>query len=63
MPSPDDDFVCTAETPWRSDMSVRGQIVHPDAKEGEQRDGWPAGDEVSMSCPHCGHRWVMELPQ
>lgn len=55
-------FICTAETPWRPEMKV-GLILHPDAEEGEQRDGWPSGDLVHMRCPHCGHEWEKELPQ
>lgn len=56
-------FICSAETPWREGMTVSGQVVHPEAIEGEQRDGWPSGDTVDMHCPNCGHRWTMELPQ
>jgi transcriptional repressor NrdR len=33
------------------------QVVHPDACEvGEQENGYPGGDIVTMKCPHCGHQ-------
>lgn len=57
-----DTFTCTAESPWKP--SIRGYVIHADACEtGEQEDGWPAGDIVTMKCPNCGHVWRMELPQ
>lgn len=52
-------IICTKEKPWDG----KAQVVHADAKEGAQHDGWPAGDTVDMRCPHCGHEWTMELPQ
>ena len=53
---------CTSEDPWTLDKIQFA--VHPDAREvGEQRNGWPAGDVVTMVCPHCRHRWEQELPQ
>ncbi len=52
---------CTAEDPW---AEGRGRAYHPDAQEvGEQEDGWPGGDIVTMRCPHCGVEWKKELPQ
>lgn len=30
---------------------------------GEQWDGYPCGDTVTMKCPHCGTTWTEELPQ
>ena len=57
-----DAYICTANMPWREDLGV--PVVHPDAREiGDQEDGWPGGDLVNYLCPHCGHRWRMELPQ
>jgi hypothetical protein len=39
-------------------------FLHPDAHEvGDQRDGWPSGDIVTMRCPNCGYEWDKELPQ
>jgi hypothetical protein len=55
-------FQCTADHPWRPGLPT--PVTHPDACEvGEQEDGWPAGDIVTYACPHCGHRWKVELPQ
>lgn len=54
-------FVCTAENPWPKGGPV--PVIHPAAIEGEQHDGWPAGDYVDMRCPYCGHTWEKELPQ
>ncbi len=57
-------FICTAERPWKPEFGTDGGVAHPDADEiGEQTDGWPGGDIVTMECPHCKHRWTMELPQ
>lgn len=55
--------VCTASDPWdhTPDRSVR--VVHPDAVEVEQRDGYPGGDYVDYECPHCKHQFSVELPQ
>lgn len=54
--------ICTADNPW-SKSEPRQPVEHPDAIEGEQYDGYPGGDLVPMKCPHCQHRWTMELPQ
>jgi hypothetical protein len=57
-----DPFICTAESPWREGLPT--PVVHPEADEvGEQEDGWPGGDIVTMRCPNCGLRWKTELPQ
>lgn len=56
------DFICTKENPWTPETKA-SRFIHPDAIEGEQRDGWPSGDLVDMRCPHCGHTWEKELPQ
>jgi hypothetical protein len=55
-------FTCTPETPWSEGLPT--PVVHPSAKEvGDQKDGWPGGDIVTMCCPVCGTRWTKELPQ
>lgn len=55
-------FICTEETPWSPGM--RTPVLHASAHEvGDQRDGWPSGDLVTMRCPICGHEWEKELPQ
>jgi hypothetical protein len=65
MPHTKDPFICTPEHPWTPDMRGPGLfILHPSAKEvGEQQDGWPSGDIVTMRCPVCGYTWEKELPQ
>lgn len=55
---------CTKEHPWdgvsRDDQRVR----HHDTEEiGEQWDGWPAGDIITIRCKNCGIQWETELPQ
>jgi hypothetical protein len=57
-------YLCMAVAPWTEDVARDLKVVHPAAREvGEQRDGWPSGDLVTMLCPYCGHRWEKELPQ
>lgn len=54
-------FRCTASTPW--DL-VTTPVIHERAYEmGEQEDGYPGGDIVTMKCPICLFHWRMELPQ
>lgn len=54
--------ICTRDNPWDGDRSIR--VIHAGAHEvGEQRDGYPGGDIVTMACPNCGHTWEMELAQ
>lgn len=53
---------CTESMPW--DRKTRGRVRHHGASEvGEQRDGYPGGDLVTMRCKFCGHSWEEELPQ
>ena len=41
-----------------------GFWMHTNAHEvGEQENGWPAGDIVTMKCDDCGATWKEELPQ
>lgn len=55
-------FICTPETPWRPGLPT--PVKHPGTREvGEQEDGYPGGDIVTVECVACGHRWKMELPQ
>jgi hypothetical protein len=60
--SPRNRFRCTATTPW--DPSKGEWVEHEGAREvGDQEDGYPGGDIVTMQCPHCGTTWRKELPQ
>lgn len=55
---------CTKEKPWNHTSDPGDKIRHTDGKEiGEQQDGYPGGDIITLKCPHCGHIWKQELPQ
>lgn len=55
-------FQCTETTPW--DRVTRGPVRHHGAREvGQQQNGWPGGDIVTMRCRFCGHEWEVELAQ
>ena len=55
-------FQCTKDTPWKPEYGT--PVNHTSTHEvGEQRDGWPGGDLVTIECRNCGHRWEAELPQ
>jgi hypothetical protein len=54
--------VCTKANPW--DRTSKAPVMHDAVREiGEQQDGYPGGDIVTMECRNCGHRWTVELPQ
>ena len=55
-------FYCRADNMWRPGVRAF-KVVHPDAVELRQEDGWPGGDVVVYECPHCKHRFRIELPQ
>jgi len=55
---------CCKEYPWDHKPRSRTRVHHADAHEvGDQRNGYPGGDIVTLRCPHCGHEWDEELPQ
>jgi hypothetical protein len=55
-------YRCTKEAPWHEGMPT--PVEHDAAHEvGDQEDGWPGGDIVTMECSNCGHRWRKELSQ
>jgi len=54
--------MCTKDDPWTREKSR--YAYHPDAKEvGDQKDGYPHGDVVTVQCPHCKIVFESELPQ
>ncbi len=55
-------FICTPEKPWQP--SYGAPVRHTNTREvGDQEDGYPGGDIVTMECKDCGHRWRRELAQ
>jgi len=55
-------MICTKENPWTPEKGF--PVQHDAAHEvGEQEDGYPGGDIVTMECSNCGTRWKQELPQ
>ena len=59
-----DRIECTKEHPWDRVRRPGIRIVHMESHEvGDQEDGYPGGDIVTMECPNCGSRWKEELPQ
>lgn len=55
-------FLCTKGRPWDGRKGLR--VEHDGAREvGEQEDGYPGGDIITMECPNCKHTWKAELPQ
>lgn len=54
--------VCTKQNPMPKESTERW--VHEDCREvGEQQDGYPGGDMITIECLNCGKRWKEELPQ
>lgn len=58
-------YLCTADRPWPGGRPPNGaRVRHDNTQEvGEQEDGWPGGDIVTIECRNCGTRWQSELPQ
>lgn len=55
-------YLCTEDKPMPPKAS--GHWQHSRTTEvGEQEGGWPSGDNVTIECQNCGHRWKTELPQ
>jgi hypothetical protein len=55
-------FICTPENPWKREYGT--PVRHSNVREvGEQENGYPGGDIVTVECTNCGHRWRAELPQ
>lgn len=54
-------FLCSLEHPMQADAS--GRWEHDDMEEiGDQEDGWPSGDTVTMRCRCCGKTWSLDAP-
>jgi hypothetical protein len=59
MPQP---FLCTKETPWAPGLPT--PVIHDETEEvGEQQNGWPGGDIITLRCKNCGKTWKEELSQ
>ena len=56
---------CTKENPWDRVESRPGvRVQHRDARVVSSRDYHDTGDEVvTYECPHCLHRFDVEIPQ
>ena len=55
-------YLCTEDRPMPK--GAAGPWRHTRTREiGEQEDGWPAGDIVTVECLNCGTTWKRELPQ
>lgn len=55
---------CTQESPWDGEKGIDDRVRHHNVREvGEQEDGYPGGDIVTMECENCGTRWKTELPR
>lgn len=55
-------FLCSPEHPMPKD--ALGRWEHTNAGEvGEQENGWPGGDIITVRCKDCGKQWREELPQ
>lgn len=58
-----DRLICTREHPCPTEDDGN-RWEHPDADEvGEQENGWPGGDIITVQCKICGRKWKEELPQ
>lgn len=55
-------FVCSSELPRPE--GAKGRWEHTNVEEvGNQRNGWPSGDDQDYRCKDCGFEWTEELPQ
>ena len=59
-------FLCNAAHPMPQQRPSNSRWTHPDAEEiGEdygKGGGVADGDYVQYRCPHCQHKWWVELP-
>jgi len=64
--TPNGRLVCSPEHPMPIGNGNAHALrwVHTNCGEvGEQVNGWPSGDVVTMACKDCGLHWTAELPQ
>ncbi len=48
----------------REFMNDKEECTHENVVEvGEQEDGYPGGDIITVKCLNCGKTWRVELPQ
>lgn len=56
--------ICTKDNPRPADAPEDQRWLHEDTEEvGEQENGWPGGDIITVRCKNCGLKWKEELPQ
>ena len=59
-------YLCNAEHPMPKQRPEKSRWTHPDAKcidEDYGKGGGVAdGDYEKYECPHCKHKWWVELP-
>jgi hypothetical protein len=64
--TPDGRLICSPEHPFPIGCgeAYGPRWAHTNCGEvGEQEDGYPSGDTVTMKCADCGYHWTAELPQ
>lgn len=56
---------CTQENPFKQEKLEKEDFwIHEKSHEvGEQIDGYPGGDIITLQCEICGTKWTEELPQ
>ena len=55
-------FLCAPKHPMPN--NAPGRWEHTNAGEvGDQENGWPGGDIITVRCADCGKQWREELPQ
>lgn len=57
-------YTCTKATPMPVPQPLGALWEHEETEEiGEQENGWPGGDIITVRCKVCGWKWKEELPQ